>query len=236
MTHKTSKYLQLKNTDELGSELNSLALDINRICYSAENEATVASAFEISLFSFIQKNFNQQVFPIKEKTLDTERRISKGRIDSKYGAFIIEFKHQSKLKTQLDKEKATEQTIDYLEALSKSSHQDYLGLITDGLISTFVRIENGEIQIEAWAKLNSDTLDRIVRAVLALEQVSLTPENLIRDFCEPFDNSFYQQLGKTFYNALINESTDKTTMLYQEWKELFKLAHDDKSKQKTIEE
>ncbi|MBU2543270.1 N-6 DNA methylase [Patescibacteria group bacterium] len=236
MANITNTYLQLKNSSDLDKELASLALNINRICHSAENEATVVSAFEISLFSFIQKNFNQQVFPIKERALDTERRISKGRIDSKYGAFIIEFKHPSKLKTQFDKDKATGQITDYLNALTKNSQQDYLGLVTDGLISTFVRIENGEIQIEAWSKLSRETLDRIVRAVLALEQVSLTPENLIRDFCEPFDNSLYQQLGNSFYKALVNEPTDKTTMLYQEWKELFKLAHDDETKQKTIEE
>jgi hypothetical protein len=236
MTNVINQYLQLKNTADFEKKLSTLALGINRICHSAENEATVVSAFEISLFSFIQKNFNKQVFPIKEKALDTERRITKGRIDSKYGAFIIEFKHPSKLKTQADKERAVNQIVDYLKALVKSTHQNYLGLVTDGLVSAFVRIEEGEIQLEAWSKLNERVLDRIVRAVLALEQVSLTPENLIRDFCEPFDSSLYQQLGNAFYDALSNYPSDKTQMLYKEWTELFKLAHDDKTKQKAIEE
>ena len=43
-------------------------------------------------------------------------------------------------------------------------------------------------------------------------------------------------MGKAFYTALNEKPTDKTKTLYQEWKELFKLAHDDETKQKTIQE
>jgi len=231
----TQKYIELNQKKKLKKSLDKLALSIKRASYSAENEATIASSFEISVFSFIDKEFDKKVFPIKEKSLNTERRISKGRIDSKYGAFIIEFKHRSKLRTKNHKSIAVKQLTDYLNSYKKTG-QNYLGLVTDGLISKFIRLEDGKLQMESWKSLSGKVLDRITRAVLSLEQVSLTPENLIRDFCEPYDSSVYQRIGKEFYFALTKYPTGKTLMLYEEWKELFKLAHDDKTKQRTIEE
>jgi len=236
MPDTTQKYIELNQGKKLEESFGELSMGIKRASRSAENEATVVSAFEIHIFSFINKHFNKKVFPIKERVLDTERRISRGRIDSKYGAFIIEFKHYSKLKSNNQKVKAVEQLSSYLESLYQQTNQDYLGLVTDGLLTRFIRIENGELQLESWIELSANILDRIVRAVLSLDQVSLTPKNLIRDFCEPYDTSVYQRLGSEFYSALTEYTTGKTLMLYKEWKELFRLAHDDKTKQKAIEE
>src|SRR3989344_9373590 len=98
-------------------KLPELALDIKRRSETAENEATVVSSFELNLFSFISNELGLKYYPEKEKLVGTERHISQGRIDSKYGAFVIEFKHPNKLKTPSQKAKASQQIEEYLEGL-----------------------------------------------------------------------------------------------------------------------
>lgn len=78
-------------------KLAILALDIKRKSETADNEASVVSSFELNLFSFINNELGLKYYPEKEKLVGTERHITQGRIDSKYGAFVIEFKHPSKL-------------------------------------------------------------------------------------------------------------------------------------------
>ena len=218
------------------NKLSELALDIKRRSETAENEATVVSGFELNLFSFIDNELGLKYYPEKEKFVGTERHISKGRIDSKYGAFIIEFKHPSKLKTSAFKEKASSQLEDYLVGLNAKNPKDYLGLVTDGVVSRFIRSEGGQIYTEAWMDISAVALDRLVKTIVLLEQIALTSTNLIRDFCEPLDDNLAKQLTKVFYKTLIEEMKPKTEMLFQEWQELFKLSHDDTSQQRDLQD
>ena len=93
----------LINTNEYLQLLYELSNDIYRESLKAENEASIVSIFEIELFSFIKEVLGIKYYPEKEKQVNTQRHISKGRIDSKIGALIIEFKHTSKLSTLLQK-------------------------------------------------------------------------------------------------------------------------------------
>ena len=76
-------------------ELKILADKIKAKCRRADNEATVVSEVEISLHDFIRDVFNLDITPHKEIVTPTRTRL-KGRIDSKIGAVIFEYKHHSK--------------------------------------------------------------------------------------------------------------------------------------------
>jgi hypothetical protein len=226
----------LIQTKEYKEELSIVGENIYKKCLEVANEASAVSVFELELFSFIKDVTGLKYYPEKEKTVNTERHISKGRIDSKIGALVIEFKHLSKLKNEKQKSKATEQLIDYLKGLYKLNNVDYFGLVTDGTICKFIQIENGLIQEGIFEKLNFNHLDSIIRAIVLLEKVALTPENLVKDFCTPIENSLSKRLTLCLFSSLSKTPTGKTKMLFNEWKELFRLAHDDHSKQQAIQE
>ena len=109
---KTPEYLEL---------IKELSQNISNGSNSAQNEASVASVFELELFSFIKDLLKLKYYPEKEKQIDTERHVSKGRIDSKIGALVIEFKHKSKLRTIKQQEEASAQIIQYLTGCPKTS-------------------------------------------------------------------------------------------------------------------
>ncbi|MFW5871719.1 MAG: Eco57I restriction-modification methylase domain-containing protein [bacterium] len=216
-------------------ELAKLSKDIFNEAKQALNEASIVSVFELELFSFIKDILGLKYYPEKETSINTERHISKGRIDSKIGALVIEFKNTSKLKSTNDKDKASKQLVDYLKGLYEKNKQDYFGLITDGTQCKFISIEEGIINEGAFENIASKHLDIIIRNIVLLDKIALTPENLVKDFCSN-ENSLSKRLLFCLYSTLKNKPTDKSSMLFYEWQELFRLAHDDKSKQKAIEE
>lgn len=225
----------LIRTTEYAELLTEVSSDIITESKKAENEASIVSIFELELFSFIKETLGLKYYPEKEKTINTERHISKGRIDSKIGALVIEFKHTSKLKTTEHKNKASSQLSDYLKGLSDKNNLDYFGIVTDGTQCKLVNIENGLLNEGAFEKLAPKHIDRIIKSIVLLDKVALTPENLVKDFCES-DNSLSQRLVLCLYKTLKTNPTGRSLMLFNEWKELFRLAHDDNSKQKAIEE
>ncbi len=222
-------------TKEYEEELEQLSNDILTNAQVAVNEAGIESIFELELFCFIKDSLGLKYYPEKEKAVHTERHIAKGRIDSKIGALVIEFKHTSKLNSLRDKKKASAQLINYLNGLYTKHSNDYWGVVTDGTQCKFINIESGEINEGAFDNLSGKHLDKIVRSIVLLDKVALTPENLVKDFCEA-RGSLSKRLVLCLYSTLANEPTSRSLMLFNEWKELFRLAHDDKSKQKAIEE
>ena len=232
---KIKQIESLIRTTEYAELLAEVSIDIFTESKKAENEASIVSIFELELFSFIKETLGLKYYPEKEKTINTERHISKGRIDSKIGALVIEFKHTSKLKSTEHKDKASSQLVDYLKGLNVKHNLDYFGIVTDGTQCKLINIENGVINEGAFEKLSSKHIDRIIKSIVLLDKVALTPENLVKDFCEA-GNSLSNKLTLCLFNTLRNSPTGRSLMLFNEWKELFRLAHDDNSKQKAIEE
>lgn len=232
---KIKQIESLIRTAEYSDLLEDVSNDIFTESKKAENEASIVSIFELELFSFIKDTLGLKYYPEKEKTINTERHVTKGRIDSKIGALVIEFKHTSKLKTIEHKDKASSQLIDYLNGLNKKHSLDYYGIVTDGTQCKVITIENGVINEGAFEKLSPKHIDRIIRSIVLLDKVALTPENLVKDFCES-DHSLSNKLTFCLFSTLKEHPTGRSLMLFNEWKELFRLAHDDNSKQKAIED
>ncbi len=221
-------------TEEYKSLLKKLTKDIYSGCKKAVNEAEVVSVFEIELFSFINQTFDLKFYPQKEVTVNSIRLSKKGRIDSKISALILEFKHKSKLIGKSNQTKAVKQIKKYLDTLDNKDN--YEGVITDGQNIKFIYSTNDKFFETPFHKIETNDLDLIIKNIVLLEKTALTPENLTKDFCEPDDESLVNDLLNDLFKTIKENPTDKTKMLFKEWMELFRLAHDDTSKQLAIEQ
>ena len=220
---------------EFGHSLKVLVDQIKEQAALAENEATIAHHFEILLYAFLKEQLNIQFLPKKEDHIDSLRHTANGRIDSRLGALIIEYKHRTKLRNLPSQQSATSQICDYMYSLHRQQNHEVIGFITDGTQAKFLILsEIGDLTQTNFEDLSSIHLERLIRSIVLLEKTALTPENLVKDFCSA--NGVASQLSITLFNALKNHITGRSQMLFNEWKALFKLAHDDKSKQKAIQE
>ena len=231
------QYLAIIKSTEYKQLLIQMCKRIVNSAKTAPNEATVEFNFESELFTIFRNLFEPVGFsykPVKEKSIVTERHISKGRADTVAGALIIEFKQPSTLEKTKSKNDAVNQIIEYLEGLGNENNTPLVGFVSDGVIGCFVIKSEGMIHTESFQPLSDDMLDRIIQYVVSLNLTALNSKNLVDSFCNPPDNDGVAfGLLNALYSALEN-MTERTRMLFNEWKELFNLAHDDTSKQQAI--
>ena len=232
---KFKVYDNILSTPEVKKGLSLLTKEIIERCKIASNEATIVGAFESLLYKFLKDTFNFDFLPEKEEKIDTITTSAKGRLDSRFGAFIIEYKHHSKLKTEKQKNSAVDQISTYMEAHCQNSDQDISGLITDGTQAKFLTFNSTTgLTQTSFEDLNLDHIERLIRNIFLLEKTALNPQNLVKDFSG--QNGVAYQLARTLFSTLEENITHRSIMLFNEWKALFKLAHDDVSKQAAIEE
>lgn len=221
-------------SSEYNEFLKETVKNITNECKKTINEASTVSCFEIELYSFIRETLGIKYYPTKEEKVNAIRHTAKGIMDSKIGCIVTEFKHYSKLRTEAQIEDATEQIKEYIQGLYKTFNTDYLGVLTDGVRIRFIRLERGTFQIEQIKPIEVDDINRIIKTILLLDKIALTSANLVKDFALT-EGSISKKLSMSLFNVLNTKISDKTSLLFSEWKELFKLSHDDKSKQLAIE-
>jgi hypothetical protein len=217
-------------------ELEALAKDIRRIAKNAPNEATIATNFELKLYGQMKSRLHVEFEPTKEEAINTKRHIKKGRLDSRIGALILEYKQKSQLDTQSGQTKAISQLKNYLEHLRAEEKVGSVGVLTDGWRIKFISLNEDDSFVEtAFEDLSAEHLLRIIRGVLSLDKKALTPDNLIIGFCQG-EPSPAKDLALALYQALDDHPTGRSNMLFREWQAIFRLAHDDQSKQQAIED
>ncbi len=218
--------------ERLHSDLDEIVLGAK----TAQNEATIESLFERVVYALL-KEVGIKFSPEKEVAIETRRHTGKGRMDSRIGAVVIEYKHRSKLYSESDILLAQQQLKNYTESLSKNLKNEIVGFLTDGLSLFEVRTFNGEVLSESGKeKINVNNLERFIKTIVSLEKTALTSENLIKDFCATSYEGVLFRVARILNNILRDKATPKTNMLRLEWEELFRLAHDDQSQQKRIEQ
>lgn len=234
---KTHKYKEVLNSNDYKLALSEMAKRIVNKSRKAPNEATIESYFDSELFCFFREKFRLYGFeynPIKEKTIVT-RHTLKGRADTALSSMVIEFKQPSTLKNKQLKDAAIRQICDYMESLSNQNEEVCQGFVTDGVKGCFIQYGNKEFAIEKFYTIDGFTLDKLVRLIIQVELIALTGSNLVAKICNPPE---YDGVGITIANALFSiiekNIHPKTQMLYDEWRQLFNLAHDDVSKQQAI--
>ncbi|MGC8621974.1 MAG: N-6 DNA methylase [Caldisphaera sp.] len=222
------------DSPEFRNALHSVAEEINKEAKNAPNEPTIESLFEREMYALL-KDVGIKFNPQKEIKVDVIRHVGRGRMDSRIGAVVIEYKYWSKLKTNKDIEKAKKQLEDYIISESKKVTSAIVGFLTDGLSLYEMDCLGGTIISES-GKLNvNDTnLLNFVKAIVSLEQSALNAQNLIRDFCGPSYDGAIFEMARTLYNILKSKISTKTEMLKSEWSALFKLSHTDTNQQKRI--
>ncbi len=233
---KNKQYTAIVHSSEYKQLLSGMSRRIIDKSKTAPNEATIEGYFDSELFSFYRDVFSPLGFeysPVKEASIATKRHVTKGRADSAIGALVVEFKQPSTLSNAALQSKAVNQISDYLLGLPPDLGS--VGYVTDGTKGCFVTRKEDKVYPEHFDKLSSEQLDRFIQCAIRLNLKALNSKNLVESFCNPPENDGIAfQLVKTLYQNLSNSMIPKTKMLFNEWKELFRLAHDDVSKQQAI--
>ena len=233
LRHKLAN--EMLRSPEFRRALQEAADNISQQALPAANEATVSGAFERELYAVLRDvglTFN----PTKEVRIDGIRHSEQGRIDSRLGEVVIEFKRPSKLRTAAQVQAATRQLCDYLTAITRnSSTETAYGFLTDGRTYLEVRSLSGHIASKSSpAPLTGGALLRLVKSIHALSLSALSAKNLVRDFCGNQADGVLFGAARAFHKVLAERATPKTQMLRTEWEELFRLGHNDKSQQRMI--
>ena len=221
---------------EFRETLAEAAAEIRALATQDATEATVESAFERVLYAQLREiglKFN----PLKEQTGALRRHVTRGRMDSRLGALVIEYKRPALLKSPAETERALSQLKEYLGALSETAATPIVGFLTNGLVAFEVRAQSGDIiSVSTRQRVGENTLLRLTRQFVSLALAALTPANLIRDFCGSEWDGVLFETARVLNAILSNGLQPKTGMLFREWEEIFRLAHDDQSQQRRIEE
>ena len=220
---------------EFRATLKEAASEIRDMAKPTATEATVEGAFERILYARLRE-IGLRFHPEKESGVDLKRHTTRGRADSRLGALIIEYKRPSLLKSDAEINKALGQLKGYVSSLSASAGVPFVGILTNGLVVIEVRAASGVITQESGVeKVSGAALLRLTQHYISLALTALTPANLIRDFCGSPTEGVLFKTARALHAALA-EPQLKTQMLHSEWKEMFRLAHDDQSQQKRIED
>lgn len=232
---KQKQFSAIIHSPEYRNLLEKKSKEIVNYSRLAQNEATIESYFDCVLFHFFKEVFGRlgyEYHPLKEVTIETSRHITKGRADTAIGALIIEFKQPKTLNTIEKQNKAVSQISDYMLGLTLES--ELVGFVTDGTKGCFVTRDSSGIILEAFSELNASVMDRLIQSIVKLSKTALSSKSLVKDFCCSGHSSTGIKLANSLYSTLSTNMTDRTVMLFNEWKELFNLSHDDISKQQAI--
>lgn len=214
--------------------LEDLASNIREYSSIPSNESTIVTNFILKLFDAIKSIFGVCIEP---QTEVPTRYISRGRIDSKIGAVIFEFKDKDELSTTKKQAAAVTQLKQYIDSLSfENPGSKYLGIVTNGILCSVLECNNGVYEETSFNTLSKEHLDVIIRSIIQSQTAALTSDNLLRDFCSNDENSISTKLAIALFESYKSEHCERSEMLFSEWKQLFNLAHDDISKQAAIEE
>lgn len=214
--------------------LDDTAKEIVQAALVAPNEATISATFDTKVALALSR-IGIKYSPIKEQSLSVGAQRLRGRIDSRVGDVIVEFKQPSTLATERQQLRATNQLLGYAESIVRDTDRTVIGYVTDGATVRTVTISPSGQNIGAFRPLDGDFLLSYSRSVLGTQLRALSATNLVERFSGP--ESVTKGLAGALYEALDPDlSAGRTQMLFKEWQLLFKLAHDDTSKQQAIED
>ena len=222
-------------TPEFRAALDSAAAEIRAAARPEATEATIEGYFERVVYALL-RDIGLRFNPDKEVSV-ARRHLARGRADSRLGALVIEYKRPSLLRTPSEREKSVAQLSEYLITLSASSDVPHEGVLTNGLVVVELTATGGVITRQSTqSQMDASFLLRLTKQIISLALTALTSTNLIRDFCGTEDDGVLFNVARLLNSTLASNQHPKTQMLQSEWEQLFRLAHEDKSKRTRIEE
>ena len=234
------KTIQWLNSGEYLAEIDEMRTTIMRESQQSKSESQTASIFENALYQLIRNRAGIKLAYSKEKAVNNikhkfgflqKRRSGTGGLYAVVNSLVIEYKHTSKLKTEEQFKTAAQQVVDYLNALFVTEKYKYSAILTDGIrISYFVFVGN-EVQYSSLSPLTNEDIDNVIKAIVYHDKKRFVPENIVKDFSiSATVESISKSIALVLYDSLKKHSTDKTHMLYEEWKSLMHLSVDDNGK------
>lgn len=216
----------------------ALAVTVRAIRANAlpdSTEADVVHHFEFNTATLLKDTLGIEYAPRKESKADRIQMLSKGRIDSRVGDLLLEFKRPSKLRTPKQLELARDQLESYLLTIPLEPEQIAVGYLTDGVSILRMEIDaDRQVTRGGLEDLSAETFLAFIKDLIALDRTRLTARSLVESFA-PSDGPLFA-LARAFHKELRTTALGRTQMLFAEWQLLFKLAHDDQSKMKAIDE
>jgi len=200
-------------------DVSQLAKEIKERAQSSSNEEEVKIGFAIVLDPIL-KSWN--IKPAYERHASGVRCIVSGvRKDALYGTVILEFKAPGKLRNRRDFEEAREQVKKYIksEAVTPEYYGRYFGVVTDGFQIAFIRFRKGGWEETEALEINAQTILRLLEAIRGLKRKPIDVRFLLEDFGPESNTSRSSIL--TLYKALLNSSSHRTQMLFEDWRRVF---------------
>lgn len=232
------------NSGEYRAEIDEMRTNIMHGSSVSNSEATTASIFENELYYLIRSKTGIKLEYSKEQAVNNVKHkfgsvqsvgSGMGRLDAVVNSLMIEYKHHSKLQSKKQIEAAYRQVETYLTALYETEGYKYSAILTDGIRIGYFVFVGDEMKTSALAPIAVDDMDNLIRAILFNDKKRFVPENIVRDFSiSPAAESVSKAIALRLYDCLKNHSTDKTRMLYEEWKNLMHLSVDDNGKSNDI--
>ena len=197
-------------------DTQAMAEDILRVGRENISEATLRVRVERILSNYLAD------IGVTYQSIHERRTITTGRrTDALFGTVVIEYKKPDRLAAASQWREATLQIQGYLEeeaTRSKLPVERYAGILIDGLNIGFIRRVENDWSIIGPERINANNIGLALEYLRGLSRKPLDPEQLSNDFGPQTDIARASIVA--FWNAL-NTPSNKTDMLYQEWKQLF---------------
>ncbi len=243
--NNTSKISNWLRSGEYRSQTDAVLTKIIRECEHSESEAQTSSVFETEIYYLVRKQLGIELSFSKEKPIEgivhkfyglSSRKSGHGRLDALVNNIIIEYKHHTKLKTEKQIKSAYEQVKDYMVALYKEEKLQYDAILTDGIKVAYFQFIGENVKHTTLRNLSVDDIDRIIKAILNNQTKKFEPSNIVKDFSiSQTSASASKTIAKILFTQLNEHMTEKSNMLYSEWKGLMHLSVEDNGKGNDIE-
>lgn len=229
------------NSDKYKKYVNKRIKYLRSNAPDMPNEKTIETRFQQELTLIFHEFFSKfgiKYRPTVEAATHTRYLRIKGRADTSIGSLIIEFKQPSTFSSNHNHKmqfKALKQGMSYADGFNKTGNTKNVVFATDGVYGGFYF--KGEtltdLRATPFKKISLRDINIIIKSIIDTRSKILSANNLIIDFVKG-NNALSIQLAKNLYDILHFKPSQKTSMLFTEWKHLFQLSHDDKSQQQDI--
>jgi len=166
--------------------------------------------------------------------------VSGVRPDALHAHVIIEYEKPGSFEQKKNYDKAIQQVkkyiVDHAQGI-KDRLPRYFGVTLDGYKIGFVkyrqRLNDFDINKEP-LEINRSTIARLIEAIVGLRRKALDVEELLKDFGPTSEVT--RRVIKIFYNKLQENISEKSNMLFNDWKRVFsQVCAYDKNKLKGLE-
>lgn len=148
-------------------ELERGAKEIREIATPTATEATVEGHFESVLYATLRE-IGVRFIPEKEVHVGYRRHVGKGRMDSRIGAVVIEYKRPRRLRTDKQRKEAFQQLEDYVVSIGEGDDAEIRGFVTDGRNIAELRSHDGHVTRSPFTKLDGASLMRLTKTIVSL--------------------------------------------------------------------